>query len=285
MKKHHFINAKPKLKSYFLDPKEFRTKIAAKKLIKTNPKDKLTGKRKGIPQGTPISAFLANLYLLYFDKFVIDNLVKKENCFYRRYSDDIIIIFENEKHFQSWDVKIRKHLSNAPFLLTINKDKTIISKFETTDAGITCSTKTENSKTFLKGFHLRYLGFDFDGNNTTIKDASLSGYYRDMKQSLRTKGNRVKAALKYNSKNPTAEQRDTKLYLTNLMKRFTHLGKNKAKSNFLTYADRAAKVMYPELDNKKNPIRRQVKRSWSIFNSTANRFRYDPTSDEEKNDR
>jgi hypothetical protein len=90
---------------------------------------------------------------------------------------------------------------------------------------------------------------------------------------LRIKGNRVKAAKKFNSKNPKATPKETKLYLTKLMRRFTHLGKTKAKSNFLTYTDRSAKIMYPEFEVNKNPIRSQVKRSWSIFNKTANRYR------------
>jgi hypothetical protein len=273
LRKHHFINAKPKLKSYFPEPKEFRKRIAAKKLIKTNPKDKTTGERKGIPQGTPISAFLANLYLLDFDIFMIEELVKKENCFYRRYSDDIIIVFSDEIHFRKWDSRIRETLSVSPFHLIINEGKTVVSKFEIATEGMNCSTKIQNSLSFSSGVPLRYLGFDFDGKKITIKDASLSAYYRDMKQSLRAKGNRVKASKYFNSKNPEKQPKDTKLYLTNLMKRFTHLGKNKAKSNFLTYVERAARAIYPKAKNNDNPISGQVKRSWSIFTSTANRFR------------
>ncbi|MFM7855164.1 MAG: reverse transcriptase domain-containing protein, partial [Flammeovirgaceae bacterium] len=128
LKKHDFINAKPRLNSYFVSPKDFRDKIAAKKLIKVNPKDK-QGNQKGIPQGTPISAFLANLYLLQFDKYIIEEYVKKEGCFYRRYSDDIILVFNNEAQFTKFDEEIRKTILNVPFQLTINSLKTIVSKF------------------------------------------------------------------------------------------------------------------------------------------------------------
>ncbi len=46
----------------------------------------------GIPQGLPISAVLANLYLLNFDKVILEEIVNKAGGFYRRYSDDILII-------------------------------------------------------------------------------------------------------------------------------------------------------------------------------------------------
>lgn len=208
-----------------------------------------------------------------FDNFIIDKLVKEENCFYRRYSDDIVIIFNDEAQFEKWDTELRNLISLAPFYLKINADKTIISKFTKTDNIITCVTKPENAKEFMTGIPFRYLGFDFDGNNVLIKNASLSNYYREMKRALRAKGNRVKRAKKLNEQNPMKEPKETKLYLTNLIKRFTHLGKKKEKSNFLSYADRAALIMYPTLESKENPIRKQVKRSWSIFNKTAFKYR------------
>jgi Reverse transcriptase (RNA-dependent DNA polymerase) len=272
LKKHDFIDVKPRLKSYFLSPKDFRDKIAAKKLIKVNPKDK-QGNQKGIPQGTPISAFLANLYLLQFDRYIIEEYVKKAGCFYRRYSDDIILVFDTEAQFTKFDEDISKTILSVPFQLTINSSKTIISKFQRGEEKIICSTKTEETTDFTENIPLRYLGFDFNGERTFIKDASVSNYYRELKKSLRAKGNRVKAAKKFNSKFPKLAVKDTKLYLTKLYQRFTHLGKTKTKSNFLTYADRSAKVMYPDTDTSKSPIRGQVKRSWSIFNKTADRYR------------
>ncbi len=272
IKKSDFICAKPRLRSYFIDSKEFRSKIAVNKLIKVNPKDK-DGKRRGIPQGTPISAFLANLYLLHFDKCIVESCVKSVNSFYRRYSDDIIIIFEDETQFIKFDNDIREKLSREPFFLTINSGKTIISKFEKIQGKIICRTKTEQTKEFSKNTPLKYLGFDFNGETTLIKGASLSNYYRELKNSLRIKGNRVKAAKRFNLKNPSSVHKDVKLYLTDLIRRFTHLGKSKTKSNFLTYVDRSGKIMYSEIDQKENPIRKQVKRSWSIFSKTADKYR------------
>jgi len=280
LKKHDFISSK--ITSYFINAREFRKKIASKNLIKVNPlnhpnhKEPAIKERRGIPQGTPLSAFLANLYLLEFDRFIVENIVKQENCFYRRYSDDIVIIFNNEYEFEKWDKEVRSRISSGPFHLKINESKTIISRFKETRNTIACITKPENSKEYTPGIHLRYLGFDFDGNTILIKDASLSQYHRDIKMALRSKGNRVKKAQRLNLYEPLPKHRDTKLYLTKLIRRFTHLGKNKAKSNYLTYIDRSARTMYPDVEDfKQTPIRKQVRRSWSVFNKTADKYRYE----------
>lgn len=273
LKKYDFIKAQPKLKSYFINAKEFRQKIAAKNLIKVNPRNKETKESKGIPQGTPISAFLANLYLYEFDRFIVENIVRGENCFYRRYSDDIVIIFKNEEQFNEWDEKVRDMILSPPFCLKINETKTTITRFIESETRLKCETKPENSKEYNPGINLRYLGFDFDGEKVLLKNSSLSRYMREMKMVLKHKGTRVENARKLNRLNLDPYYKDTKLYLTKLMRKFTHLGKNKAKSNFLTYSDRAARIMYPDMEIKENPIRKQVKRSWSIFNRTANRYR------------
>jgi hypothetical protein len=47
----------------------------------------------GIPQGSPISATLANIYMLEFDQEIFDG-ASSIGGFYQRYSDDLIIICE-----------------------------------------------------------------------------------------------------------------------------------------------------------------------------------------------
>ena len=64
------------------------------KLLKNSKKIKVNGKlinrNFGIPQGSPISSILANLYLFDFDK-KINNYIDKKGI-YRRYSDDMIVV-------------------------------------------------------------------------------------------------------------------------------------------------------------------------------------------------
>ncbi len=257
--------------SYFINAKDFREKIAKNNLIRKHKVKNQSETLKGIPQGTPISAFLANLYLLKFDRYIVENLVNN-NCFYRRYSDDIAIIFNNFEEFKQWNEKIIKEISLEPLSLKINDSKTVVSIFSTIDNKITCNTKTELSNTYSENHKLKYLGFEYDGKNILIKSASLAKFYREMKMSIRKKANRAKLAKRYNKRYPKRKPKETKLYLTKIHSRFSHLGKNKAKSNFLTYAERASETIYPHLTGKENPIKRQIIRAWSIFEKSINKY-------------
>ncbi len=51
----------------------------------------------GIPQGVAVSAILANAYMLEFDK-KNEDYVDKFNGLYSRYSDDIIIVCNNDNY-------------------------------------------------------------------------------------------------------------------------------------------------------------------------------------------
>ncbi|QZK99451.1 hypothetical protein K5L04_06855 [Flavobacterium psychrophilum] len=258
--------------SYFINSKEFRDKIAKKNLIKKHKPKNENGLLKGIPQGTPISAFLANLYLLDFDKFIVEELVKQKNCFYRRYSDDIAIIFETIEDFEKMSVEILKKISESPLCLKINDQKTVVSIFTNRNGKIESKTKTELNINFTSHDSLKYLGFEYNGNNILLKPASLSKFYREMKMSIRRKANRANSAIRYNKKYPKRKKKDIKLHLTKLYKRFSHLGKNKSKSNYLTYVDRASREIYPNLSGKNNPIKRQVLKAWSIFRKSVNKY-------------
>lgn len=258
--------------SYFINAKDFREKIAKNNLIRRHKVKNKNEKLQGIPQGTPISAFLANLYLFKFDKYITKNLVHDNNCYYRRYSDDIAIIFNTFEEFEEWNEKIIKEISLEPLSLKINDSKTVVSIFSKKENKITCKTKTELSDTFSENHNLKYLGFEYGGENILIKSASLSKFYREMKMSIRRKANRANSAKKHNKRYPKRKPKETKLYLTRIYSRFSHLGKNKAKSNFLTYAERASETIYPNLKGKENPIKGQLIRAWSIFQKSINKY-------------
>lgn len=51
-------------------------------------------KKEEIPQGTAISAFLSNIYIIDFDK-VVAKYIKSFQGLYLRYSDDIIMVLPN----------------------------------------------------------------------------------------------------------------------------------------------------------------------------------------------
>ena len=77
-------------------PEEFRTKVRSKKqtgLIKV----KTDG--KGVPQGSPISALLSNIYMLSADARMAP-LVKEQGGLYFRYSDDILLVCPCDKRVE-----------------------------------------------------------------------------------------------------------------------------------------------------------------------------------------
>jgi len=66
-------------------PKQFREVVRGNGLCIRN------NEGKGIPQGSPISAVLANLYMLEFDK-IVNEFVTGHGGLYRRYCDDLLIV-------------------------------------------------------------------------------------------------------------------------------------------------------------------------------------------------
>lgn len=159
---------------------DFREKICGKggkhaSLIESNPDD------FGIPQGSPISDILANLYLIDFD-IALKAYVEPLGGTFFRYSDDIIIIIPGEDvhAFAARDFamsEITKHGSK----IVIKKSKTSVLKYFPAAKG----------QDFLKldgeqgANGLEYLGFRYDGRFVFLRDATLSRLYRKVTKSLR----------------------------------------------------------------------------------------------------
>ena len=81
-----------------------------------NDRGTLVPEEKGIMAGTPISTFLANLYLAHMDHYFAD-----AGVLYARYSDDIILFAPTEEVLEKDVVQIHQFLKNAG--LTINPAK------------------------------------------------------------------------------------------------------------------------------------------------------------------
>ncbi|MDH7460856.1 reverse transcriptase domain-containing protein [Chitinophagaceae bacterium 26-R-25] len=193
--------------AYFTSPKEFRDKIKRKelKLFRYPFWDKKRKVPVGIPQGLPISAVLANIYLLKFDVDVVSLVVDKLKGFYRRYSDDILIICRPE------DVEVIKKFINDSIeknLVKISPEKTEEYFFKVQHIGKSkkrlISNKIWNeNKNFdandyrryarcQMGVPLTYLGFEFYGYQTLIKSANLSKFYRRMIKSVKNRAAQAK---------------------------------------------------------------------------------------------
>lgn len=209
------------------DAKTFRTKIRDGGLIEINLDN------KGIPQGSPISALLSNIYMIDFDtevKSMIDRLGGK----YYRYCDDMLLIVPLSSMDQV-EAEVTSKITSLK--LTINPNKTDKRLFKIKGGRI------------LANKPLQYLGFLYDGKQITIRSAALARYSERMKQAVRRakmtkiKRNRLKIA---------AGRKPKPLFKRKLYNKYSHLGKR----NFIRYGFRAAEIM------NSSAIRRQLKPLW-----------------------
>lgn len=193
---------KQRIHSFFESPKEFRETIKSGKLkLHTAPFTK-DGNPCGFPQGLPISSTLANLYLLKFDQAIIDNVVLKYNGYYRRYSDDIVVLttMDNIKKVEDFVIN---EIKNYKVEISIEKTerfvfrKLITNTYERVECFRLNSNNSEDT-----GIPLTYLGFEFYGYKTLVKSANLAKFYRRMIRSVKTKTKRANQSL---VKNPTSQ--------------------------------------------------------------------------------
>lgn len=207
-------------------PKTFREKVRKSGLIKANGP-------KGIPQGSPISALLSNIYMLSFDRAIIERLSTLEAPYYR-YCDDILIICKS-KYAQ----EIRDFVQDTIELirLEIQPRKTEIRTF------------THDGVRLRADKPLQYLGFLFDGKNAYLRSASLSRYYKKAAKGVFVAH---QSMLRVNDIRRGKGLPDLKLFRRTLNKRYTYTGRR----NFLSYGYRAAKIM------ESPTIRRQLKPHW-----------------------
>ncbi|WP_044212393.1 reverse transcriptase domain-containing protein [Flammeovirga sp. OC4] len=266
------LKKKEPIKSFFTDGEDFRKNIVQKKLINKNKKD------CGIPQGSPISPILANMYMLQFDKKVINFLNENyPKSIYRRYSDDILLIIDN--------CDLKEVLSNIDIFkddldLKIQPTKTQIYSFKKIGTSYQCSKINENKESILSNSSLEYLGFSYDGNRVLLKNASLSNYYMKMKRFVRRQHVFV-------NKKSTDVHKE-KLFINKGYKAFTHIGSkrgykyvrkekttdkwyrpkrksNKVWGNYYSYAKQAIEIF--NQNSIKNGIKGQMSRHSQILHS------------------
>ena len=245
--------------SFCKNAKEFRERIVANKLIKYNG----FGTGKGIPQGTPISACLSNLYMYDFDRFAL-SLVNPDIGLYRRYSDDILIVCRPDEA-SSIESRLCKYISNH-LDLVINPAKT---------QTITFSGLSSNSPTYVSfrdgkrvNKPLEYLGFQYDGISVTLKESGISKYYKQIKRELRRRSFYAKVAKRKNLR-LGVQKYDEWIFRDGIYRRLSHLGSKRKKiegklfwGNYLTYVYNASHIF------KEPKIRSQLRNHWKIIEKT-----------------
>ncbi|MCO6173970.1 reverse transcriptase domain-containing protein [Flavobacterium sp. NRK F10] len=254
-------------------------------IIHKNQKKK-DGKIVGIPQGLPISALLANMYMLPFDKEVYNELCIKSNVYYRRYSDDIIVICEeNQTEFvESFILDQIKDIK-----LVISKEKTEKTIFKENNNKMECYNLKKDS--IKKNIPLIYLGFEFYGDKTLVKSKNLANFYREMKQAIRRKSKRVeKIKEKYLLDDaPIFKRKIYRLYsYKGVKKRFLKTKRveyingiqkvqdidKKFRGNYIKYIYKASEELEaPE-------IKKQIKNHWKILQKTLEKYNFSNVKNE-----
>lgn len=165
----------------------------------------------GIPQGTPISAVLSNVYMIDFDKSAA-NLCAEAGAFYRRYSDDILII-SSEAAADGIQNSIETLIGAEK--LSLSADKTE-------------RTMLELDLAKPSGKAAQYLGFAYYPGGAGLRPGSLSRQWRKMKRQV----NRAKSF----AEKSLAAGNSGKVFTKSLRRRFSALPFR----NFSSYARRSA---------------------------------------------
>lgn len=131
--------------------------------------------QKGIPQGSPISGLLSNIYMYDFDSEIISNY---PNIFYRRYSDDILIVCDTDKVDE---VKQFLFKLIEKSLLEIQTEKTNIATFRN---GL-CIDVVDGDGIKVRRRYVDYLGFEFYGTKTLIRKKSFNKLKRKQERKVK----------------------------------------------------------------------------------------------------
>ncbi len=249
-------------------------------IIHKNQKTNKNKKLIGIPQGLPISALLANIYMLSFDEAIIEKLTIENNIFYRRYSDDIVFICD-EKQISLIENTLKTEIEKIN--LKVSKEKTEKTLFKYIDDKLWSYRIKESS--LIKNIPLNYLGFEFYGHKTLLKSKNLAQFYREMKNTISRKNKRIEVIKdKYLVDNaPIFKRKIYRQYSylgvkTRMIpfskteyqkgKKINFKGFKKFRGNYIKYAYMASE----ELDAPE--IKRQVRNHWKILQKTIKKYNF-----------
>lgn len=283
------IGNKKGFNAFFDSPRDFRENIKNgsihifKNSFRNEKKEMI-----GIPQGLPISAVLANLYLLEFDKIILDELVKEKGCFYRRYSDDIVIVCSES---QIPEVRDLVYSKMKQFKVVISEEKTETFLFKTRLKNQKVYSSKITSDGIKENIPFIYLGFEFYGYKTLIKSSNLSKFYRRMIYSVKAKSKIAHKVALRDGETPVLFKKQLykiyrninldKVYTTRKFKAFEKKDngefrlvvkesneKSKMMGNYFSYARRAAEIM------NEPAILNQIKGERKIFNQAIQKHFY-----------
>ena len=207
---------------------------------------------KGIPQGLPISALLANVYMIDVDQ-QIKSIVNKYSGMYMRYSDDFIIILPVEKAQAIGILDEIIQIITSTVGIELEQKKTQIFEVKlpnVVNVGKQFFDRADTSKNIIN-----YLGFSFDGRSIMLREKTISKYYYRMRRKARS----IVAS----------PEKKGKRYL---YEKYSERGANvnrksgKSRGNFFTYVNRAERI-FDESDPIKRPFLNHMSKIARILKS------------------
>jgi len=216
----------------YCSPKQFRECVRGNGLVRTNTNG------VGIPQGSPISALLSNIYMIEFDEQVCA-YTKVHDITYFRYSDDILLICP--PNIATYAEKYISTLLNE-YSLDLSMSKTTRSHFHV----------DSNSRQYADK-PIQYLGFTYDGKNALIRSSTFSRFHQKMKKGVHQAANVARSAARRGEY--------TRIFKKKLYRRYSHLS---TKESFPVYLRNSNTIMNAS-DIKimdKDKIKRQNRKNW-----------------------
>lgn len=237
---------------------------------------------KGIPQGLPISAVLANMYMWRFDQMLYD-FMQSNGGYYRRYSDDIVIVCD-EYRYNEIAILIQNLIKQVKLEITPEKTKIYISKYQ--DGHVLVIDKEKGSQS-----NIEYLGLSFNGQEILLKNKSISKYYHKMKRTVN-----AKTSYAINKTDKTGGI----LFVKQLLRKFTPIGskrhtifrrsnynksiffntRKKSFGNFWTYVAKASKICHSpkimhQLIKNRATLRKRIIIAKKTIENSRNKKRQD----------
>lgn len=182
-------------------------------------------KECGIPQGSPISATLANVYMIDIDE-KINNVVSSTGGLYMRYSDDFIVVIPQVSDGSREKLKEIVSLFKKTPGITLEPNKT--QYFEYHDSALENCGKIFDIDADCRKKVINFLGFTFDGKKVVLRAKAITKYYYRMYSKAKTIAN-----------GRTYSRFGRRVSCANLYKRYSHRGAYCKQGNFLTYVNRS----------------------------------------------
>lgn len=141
------------------EPLQFRELIRDGNLVFVNQKS------HGIPQGSPVSAALSNIYMLPFDAQV-KATIEGMGGLYRRYCDDILVVVPEDKVVEVCSL-IEAELGSLK--LSMQASKTLVCRFGQVKSDVP----------------LQYLGLIYDGAQVSLRASGVARFYVKMRRGVK----------------------------------------------------------------------------------------------------